>query len=85
MWRILGIIPNSTGAWLFMIINLSKQPLQIIFWQAMTPATLAFEVSMIPAIVLGALLGIWIIKRIPEKPFRYIVMALTIVAAVKLF
>lgn len=75
----------STGAWLFMILNLTKLPLQIIFWKAITPATLAFDAAMIPAIILGALLGIWVIKRIPEKPFRYIVMALTVVAAVKLF
>jgi uncharacterized membrane protein YfcA len=75
----------STGAWLFMILNLTKLPLQIIFWKAITPATLAFDVAMVPAIILGALLGIWVIKKIPEKPFRNIVMILTAVAAVKLF
>jgi uncharacterized membrane protein YfcA len=75
----------STGAWLFMILNITKLPLQIIFWQAMTPAVWAFEAVMIPGIVFGALLGIWVIKKIPEKPFRYIVITLTVAAAVKLF
>jgi uncharacterized membrane protein YfcA len=75
----------STGAWLFMILNLTKLPLQIFFWKATTTTTLAFDAAMIPAIIAGALLGIWAIKRIPEKPFRYIVMVLTAVAAGKLF
>ena len=75
----------STGAWLFMILNLTKLPLQIFFWQATTPATLAFDAAMIPAIIAGALLGIWVIKWLPEKPFRYVVMLLTAVSAVKLF
>jgi uncharacterized membrane protein YfcA len=75
----------STGAWLFMILNLTKVPLQIFFWQAITPATFAFDVTMIPAIVAGALFGIWVIKWIPEKPFRFIVIILTVIAAVKLF
>jgi uncharacterized membrane protein YfcA len=75
----------STGAWLFAILNLAKLPLQIFFWKAITPATLAFDAAMIPAIIIGALLGIWVIRWIPEKPFRYIVMVLTAVSAVKLF
>lgn len=75
----------STGAWLFMILNLAKLPLQIIFWKATTLTTLVFDAAMIPAIVLGALLGIWVIKKIPEKPFRLVVMALTAMAAAKLF
>jgi len=64
----------STSAWFFMIINLTKVPLQVFFWGAMTPAIIA-----------GALLGILVIQRIPEKPFRYVVIALTVIAAVKLF
>jgi Predicted permeases len=75
----------STGAWFFMILNLTKVPLQVIFWGAITPSTLAFDATMIPAIVLGALLGLRVIRWLPEKPFRYIVIVLAVVAAVKLF
>jgi uncharacterized protein len=75
----------GTGAWFFMIINIIKIPLQIIFWNGITPQTLAFNAMMIPAILLGAFLGIHVVKRIPEKPFRYMVIILTAIAALKLF
>jgi uncharacterized membrane protein YfcA len=75
----------STGAWLFAILNLTKLPLQIFFWKATTPATLAFDAAMVLPIIAGALLGIWVVRWIPEKPFRLMVMALTTLSAVKLF
>jgi uncharacterized membrane protein YfcA len=37
---------------------------------------------MIPAIVMGALLGVRIVKIIPEKGFRIFVLFTTILAAV---
>ncbi len=74
----------GTGAWFFALINLTKLPLQIFFWEAINWQTLAFDAVMIPAIVVGALLGIWAVKRIPEKPFRMAVMVLTVLAAIKL-
>jgi uncharacterized membrane protein YfcA len=75
----------GTGAWFFMIINLIKIPLQIIFWHGITPQTLVFNAMMIPPILIGAFIGIHIVRKLPEKPFRYMVMALTAVAAAKLF
>lgn len=74
----------GTGAWFFAIINLLKVPLQIIFWGTITFQTLTFNLILVPAILLGAVAGIWAVKKIPEKPFRFTVMALTAVAAVKL-
>ena len=75
----------GTGAWFFMIMNLTKLPLQIIFWKAITPATLAFDAVMFPAILIGTFIGIRVVRKIPEKPFRVTVTILTAAAAVKLF
>ena len=75
----------GTGAWFFAILNLLKVPLQIIFWGTITFKTLTFNLALVPAIALGAFLGIWAVKKIPEKPFRITVMGLTAVAAIKLF
>lgn len=75
----------GTGAWFFMIINWTKVPFQLFFWKGITLETLTFNAMLVPAIVLGAIIGIIVVKRIPEKPFRYVVIALTAVAAVKLF
>jgi uncharacterized membrane protein YfcA len=39
---------------------------------------------MIPAVALGAGLGILTVRKLPEKPFRAILLLLTAAAAVKL-
>ena len=74
----------GTAAWFFFIINLSKLPLQIFFWHNITLKTTLLAGSMIPAITIGALLGAIIIKRLNEKPFRYIIIGMTTIAAIKL-
>ncbi|MGA2142698.1 MAG: sulfite exporter TauE/SafE family protein, partial [Brevinematales bacterium] len=63
----------GTGAWFFMIINLTKVPFQVIFWKGITGETLLYDLLMAPAVISGAFIGIRIIRIIPEKPFRYIV------------
>ena len=75
----------GTSAWFFMIINLIKLPLQIFFWGNITLQTTVLSALMIPAILLGAMLGVAVIKRIPEKPFRWLVIVMTGVAIVRLF
>ena len=75
----------GTTAWFFMIINLIKLPLQIFFWGNVTLQTAVISVVMIPAIFIGAVLGVAVIKRIPEKPFRWVVIGMTAVSIVRLF
>lgn len=74
----------GTASWFFLIINFSKMPLQIFFWKNISLETTLLAVSMIPVITIGALLGAAIIKKLNEKPFRYIIISMTIVAAVRL-
>lgn len=75
----------GTGAWFFMIVNLIKVPLQVIFWKGITWDTLLFNLILVPAIACGAYAGVKIAKIIPEKPFRITVIVLTAAAAIKLF
>ncbi|WP_407307686.1 TSUP family transporter [Desulfosporosinus sp. SB140] len=75
----------GSTAWSFFIINLTKVPLQIFIWQNISAKSISVACVMIPAIVLGALLGVVIIKRLNERFFRYVVIAITAVAAVRLF
>ena len=74
----------GTGAVFFMIINLIKVPFQVIFWKGITGETLLYDLFLAPAVAIGTFIGIRIIKIIPEKPFRYTVIALTAAAAVRL-
>ncbi|HBR30190.1 MAG TPA: sulfite exporter TauE/SafE family protein [Firmicutes bacterium] len=75
----------GTSAWYYLIVNLAKVPLQIFVWKAVTPSILAFATVMIPVILIGAVIGIKTVRRIPEKPFRMVVTALTGAAVLKLF
>ncbi len=74
----------GTGAWFFCIINLVKVPL-FVAQDRITPATLAVDAWLLPAIVLGALLGRRIFKRVPQQSFETMVLVLASVATVALF
>jgi uncharacterized membrane protein YfcA len=75
----------GTSAWFFFIVNLLKVPLHIFFWKTIHLQSLSFNLLMIPPIILGALLGIRIVKIIPEKGYRAFIMAAIFVAALFLF
>jgi uncharacterized protein len=74
----------GTNAWFFFIINLSKVPLQVLFWHNITLKTVLLNLLLIPAIALGAVLGALTIKKINEKIFRYLILIMTAVAAIRL-
>jgi len=80
----------GTSAWYFFIFNLSKVPLYI-FLNLVVPAnpmvnatTLHFDLLMLPLILIGALIGKWLLPRISEGLFDGAVLVLAGAAAVKL-
>lgn len=74
----------ATGAWFFFIVNLSKIPLYM--WHGLFSArSLAFDVMMFPPVLCGALTGRWLIHRIPNRLFEFLVIALTALSVVFLF
>jgi uncharacterized protein len=75
----------GTAAWFFLIINLLKVPLQLFFWKNISGGTLTFDAIMIPAIAIGAGIGILAAGKIPERAYRVFVMVMTGVAGVLLF
>ena len=75
----------GTGAWFFLLINLTKLPFQIFYWHNVTANTLITTGIVLPAIAVGAFLGVIVIRKINEKPFRYIILAMTAITAVRLF
>ena len=74
----------GTTAWFFFILNLSKMPLQIFFWHNISVKTVFLSIGMIPVIAVGALLGVLLIKKLNEKNFKYIIIGMTAVAALRL-
>lgn len=83
----LGFKKNNfmgTMTWFFFIINLTKLPMQIFFWHNITFKFTTLALCMIPAITAGALLGVVIIRKLNEKSFRYIIIVMTLIAAIRL-
>jgi len=73
----------GTSAWFFFVINWLKVP----FHTGLTTMTLAsvkVNLMMLPAIAAGAVVGIFFLKRIPQKAFNTVVQVLAAAAAVKL-
>jgi uncharacterized membrane protein YfcA len=75
----------GTGAWFFFIVNLSKVPLHVWSWKTITLDSFLLDVLIIPAIAAGAFLGIWLVRLLPERIFRIIVIATTLLSALLLF
>jgi len=75
----------GTGAWFFFIVNLSKVPLHIWSWKTITVNTVLLDIMVIPAIAAGAVLGIWLVRLLPEKYYRLLVIATTLLSALLLF
>lgn len=70
----------GTNAWFFLIINYSKLPLQIFAWDNISAKTLLIDLTALPFIFFGAFVGIWFVKRIPERWYRLLIMAMTFVS-----
>lgn len=72
----------GTAAWLFLIINVFKLPFHIWVWKTIDPEVLKINLGLLPALVLGLVAGIWLVRRIREGFYRRLILILTAVGAV---
>lgn len=75
----------GTAAWFFFIINLSKLIPHLFYWQTISIDSAKLDVVLIPIILLGALLGIQIVKQFSERFFRLFTIVVTILSIVIVF
>ena len=73
----------GTAAWFFFIVNALKVPF-FLHREMITTASLAANLALVPAIAVGAICGIFLLKRIPQARFTIIVKVLTLCSALKL-
>ncbi|WP_336644470.1 sulfite exporter TauE/SafE family protein [Microbacterium sp. USHLN186] len=73
----------GTSAWFFAIVNLTKVPF-LAGIGLLTPEVLLLDLTLAPMVVIGALLGIRVAKRMPQRLFDRLVIALTIAGSVYL-
>jgi uncharacterized membrane protein YfcA len=70
----------GTSAWFFMVVNYLKLPLQLFVWDNISLNSLILNAVTIPIIILGAVAGIYFVKKIPEKGYRIFIIAITILS-----
>ena len=73
----------GTSAWFFFVVNASKIPGYAALGM-MTGETLRFSLMLMPVVAVGALLGIRVLKRIPQVVFNVLILVLAGVAAVRM-
>ena len=73
----------GTAAWLFFIVNWVKVPLYVEM-ELITKDSLKLDASLAGFVIIGIILGIFALKKIPQKAFNIIVQALATLAAIKL-
>ncbi len=73
----------ATATIIFFMINMTKVPFYIT-QDLLTGDIMMLALTMIPSIVVGAVLGAYLNKRIPKKQFAWIVLFFVIASGVKL-
>ncbi len=74
----------ATGAWFFFAMNLLKSPVYA-WYHLYSRASLMFAVLVVPAVLVGALAGQWLVRNMTQKVFELAVVVLTAVSCLFLF
>ena len=71
----------GTAAWLFLITNLFKLPFHVFVWKTITWETLLINFKLLPAIALGLITGVLVVKRINDKNYKRFILVVTGIGA----
>lgn len=71
----------ATGASFYIIMNIIKLPIQAFYWQSVNLETLQLNLICLPALIIGSFLGKRITSFIPENPYRYFIILVTLSSA----
>ncbi len=75
----------GTAAWFFLLVNLFKVPFQVFIWRTINIEVLIFDLCLFPLIYIGAIAGVWIVKKIPDKPYRIFLIISVFLSTIRLF
>lgn len=81
----------AAGAWFFFIVNLLKVPIYLTLpllghdtKLMITSQTLLMDACLVPAVVVGSLVGRRLVPHIPQRAFEAVVLALATAGAIRL-
>jgi uncharacterized protein len=72
----------GTSAWFFLVLNFFKVPFHIFMWGTITWEIFLMDLVTIPVILVGAGMGVLIVRSLPEKFYRWFIIIMTFVAAI---
>jgi uncharacterized protein len=71
----------GTTAWFFLVINFFKVPFHVFHWKTITFETFLMNLSTLPVILIGGIIGIWVVKKLSEGVYRWFIIAMTLAAS----
>jgi len=73
----------GTTAWFFLMVNLAKVPFSVQLG-LINPSSLRFDALLLPVVLAGAVAGRLLLRRVPQRVFEWITIALAGAAALRL-
>jgi uncharacterized protein len=70
----------GTSAWFFLALNFFKVPFHVFAWKTITWKILLMDLVTIPVIILGAFIGVMIVRNLSDKVYRWFIIAMTLIA-----
>lgn len=67
----------GTAAWLFFIVNLIKLPFHIFSWGTVNQQSLITDLYLIPAVILGFVIGVKVVKQFKNDQYRTFILIMT--------
>jgi len=74
----------GTSVYLFFLFNLTKLPFHIFAWKTFTTGTLMADLIVLPVTLAATFIGVRLVRRIPEKPYRVFLIGMAGVAGLYL-
>lgn len=72
----------GTTAWFFLVVNWFKVPFHVVAWHTITWKTVGLDLLTLPFILLGAWLGIVIVRKLTDRMYRWFIIIMTLIAAI---
>ena len=73
----------GTGAWFYLVVNVAKLPVSLGLG-LVTPASVALDALLVPAMLAGALVGVLVVRRIDQRQFELVALGFSAGAALLL-
>ncbi len=74
----------GTSVWFFFIVNLVKLPFHLFIWHTASLQTFLADLAVAPVAVLATILGVKIVRIIPEKPYRVFLIIMSALGGIYL-